>query len=91
MFSEGFSEGQTRDINGEFPSDSLPYTDDYEYLSDSDLEDAPFYSEEEPPKDDGSELPNSPQGSESQVPLTPPSEHPPRPLPDVREAQNDDR
>ena len=28
-----------RDINDGFPSDSLPYTDSYDYLSDSDLED----------------------------------------------------
>lgn len=39
MFSSGFSEGQTRDINEGFPSDTLPYTDSYNYLSDSDLED----------------------------------------------------
>ena len=53
VFSGGFSEGQTRDINGGFPSDSHPYTEDYDYPSDSDLEDESFYSgeeDEEPPK-----------------------------------------
>lgn len=39
MFSDGFSEGQIRDINEGFPSDSSPYTESYDYLSDSDLED----------------------------------------------------
>ena len=47
MFSDGFSEGQPRDINGEFPSDSLSYTEDYDYLSDSDLEE----DDEETPED----------------------------------------
>lgn len=47
MFSDGFSEGQQRDINGTFPSDSHPYTEYYDYLSDSDLEE----EEEEPPED----------------------------------------
>ena len=39
MFSGRFSEGQILDINEGFPSDSLPYNDSYDYLSDSDLED----------------------------------------------------
>jgi hypothetical protein len=43
VFSDGFSEGQIRDINDGFPSDSNPYNGDYNYMSDSDLED-----EEEP-------------------------------------------
>ena len=47
MFSDGFLEGQPRDINGEFPSDSPSYTEDYDYLSDSDLEEG----DEEPPED----------------------------------------
>ena len=47
VFSDGFSEGQQRDINGTFPSDSHPYTEYYDYLSDSDLEE----EEEEPPED----------------------------------------
>ena len=47
MFSDSFSEGQTRDINEGFPLDFSPYTEHYDYLSDSDLEDEPSYSEEE--------------------------------------------
>ena len=47
MFSDGFLEGQTRDINEGFPSDSDPYAEHYEYLSDSDLEDEKSCSEEE--------------------------------------------
>ena len=47
MFSDSFSEGQERDINGGFPSDSDPYAEHYDYLSDSDLEDESSYSEEE--------------------------------------------
>ena len=39
MFSDGFSEGQIRNINDGFPTDALPYTDSYDSLSDSDLED----------------------------------------------------
>ena len=48
MFSDGFSEGQTRNINEGFPSDTHPYTESYDYLSDSDLED----DESEEPFDD---------------------------------------
>ena len=47
MFSDGFSEGQTRDINEGFPSESNPYADQYDYLSDSDLEDESLCSEGE--------------------------------------------
>jgi hypothetical protein len=39
VFSNGFSEGQARDIDEGFPPDALPYTESYDYLSDSDLED----------------------------------------------------
>ena len=49
-----FSDGQIRDINGGFPSDTLPYSENYDYLSDNDLEDD-FCSgedEEEPRGDD---------------------------------------
>jgi len=94
VFSDGFSEGQTRDIDGGFPSDSHSYTDDYDYLSDSDLEDVPSFSEEEdeePPEDDGPKPPSSPRGSESLVPLAALSEGLPRPPPDVTNAQNDDK
>jgi len=79
VLSDGFSEGQTRDINGAFPSDSSPYTDDYDYLSDSDLED-------EPSKVDDPKLSRI---SELRVPLTPPSEDLPQPAADVIEVQND--
>ena len=47
MFSDGFSEGKLRDIKGGFPPDSNPYTEDYDYLSDSDLEDGSHSGEEE--------------------------------------------
>ena len=47
MFSDSFSEGQERDINDGFPSDSDPYAEHYDYLSDSDLEDESSLSEEE--------------------------------------------
>ena len=56
MFSDGFSEGQIRNINGTFPSDSCPYTKDYGYLSDSDLE-----------GDDESEVEQSPRNSDSRI------------------------
>jgi hypothetical protein len=39
VFSDGFLEGQARNLNEDFPSESRPYTEDYDYLSDSDLED----------------------------------------------------
>ena len=55
VFSDGFSEGQARNINEGFPSDSLPHTEDHDYLSDSDLEDESSCSggdEEEPQFDD---------------------------------------
>ncbi|KAF9779896.1 hypothetical protein BJ322DRAFT_349753 [Thelephora terrestris] len=38
LFSERFSEGESKDIRDGFPSDEQPYTDTYEYLSDSDLD-----------------------------------------------------
>ncbi|KAF9779863.1 hypothetical protein BJ322DRAFT_346975 [Thelephora terrestris] len=41
LFSGGFSEGQLWDISGGFPTDFDPYVEDYDYLSDSDLEDGP--------------------------------------------------
>ena len=36
-----------RNIDSGFPSDSHPYTEDYDYLSDSDLEDGSSHSGEE--------------------------------------------
>jgi hypothetical protein len=36
---EGFADSITGDIGTEFPADGTPYTDAYDYESDSDLED----------------------------------------------------
>ena len=95
MFSDGFSEGQTRDINGEFPSEFHHFTEDYDYLSDSDLEDGSCSSEEleyvEAPENDDPELSSSPQDSDSQVPSTTTLNHPPQQLADISEVQNDER
>jgi len=93
VLSDAFLEGQTRDINGDFPSDSYPYTDYYDYLSDSDLEDEDSCSEEEyeePPEGDP-ELPRSPQDSDSQAPPTTTPERLQQPSPDVSEVQSDRR
>ena len=76
MLSDGFSEGQTRNINDIFPSDLLPYTEDYDYLSDSDLEDD---------EDLG------PQDSDSQVHLTVTPEHLSRLSQDVSEVGGDNK
>ena len=99
MLSDAFSEGQSRDINAEFPSESLPYTEVYDYLSDSDLEDEGSCSEEEyieAPESDNPE--SSSPSSQAQVqdpdlhePSTAPSEHPPQPSPETVEAEDDDR
>ena len=69
VFSEGFSEARTKDINGGFPSDTLDYIDDYDYFSDSDLEDE-AEKDGEPAGDDELELQHSSQDSESRVPPT---------------------
>jgi hypothetical protein len=56
VFSDEFTEGRQHDVYGGFPADSQHYTDDYRYLSDSDLEDGSSYSgedEEEPQRGDG--------------------------------------
>ena len=97
VFSGGFSEVQLRDIDGGFPPDSHPYTEDYDYFSDSDLEDEPYCSgqdEEEPHEDNNENLqqevsngPNT-QNLETVTPNT----LPPRPPSDqVIEVQNDTR
>lgn len=65
VFSDRFSEGQARNINDGFPSDSLPHTEDYDYLSDSDLEDESFCS--------GEDETNAPQ-----IPPTTTSKNPPQ-------------
>jgi len=72
-----------RDINGEFPSESHPYTEDYDYLSDSDLEDGSSHSGEEStgvPVSDG-------RGLRSTTSL----DHPSQSSAGVSEIQNDDR
>ena len=53
-----------RDISEEFPPDSLPYTDSYDYLSDSDLE------------DDEPEQPYSDQGPDSGTTVNETSKNP---------------
>ena len=83
-----------KDINEEFPSDSHPYTEYYDYLSDSDLEDEYELScsEEEYaefPESDDPDMPSSPHDSDSQTPSTVPPENPPQPLPDVSEVQKE--
>jgi len=91
VFSDGSPEGRIKDIDGEFPSDSHPYTEDYDYPSDSDLEDEPFYSEEEDaggPESYDPEMPPSPQDPDSRVPSATPLEHPPHPQSDVNEVRN---
>ena len=42
VLSEGFREGTTTDLRAEFPENEERYRDDYEYSSDSDLEDDPI-------------------------------------------------
>lgn len=96
MFSDAFSEGQTRDINGRFPPNSNPYTEDYDYLSDSDLEDESSCS------DEGDEdLPGTDCDSQQRCEDTPnqkasqtviPDESLPHPSSvEITEAQNHDR
>ena len=94
MFSDTFSEGQTRDINGGFPPDSHPYTEEYDYLSDSDLEDRSSWSDEEdeePSNRDSQQRheDTSDQGTSRTI-------IPDKPLPDpssveISEVQNNDR
>ena len=64
MFSNGFSEGQIRDINDGFPADALPYTESYDHLSDSDLEDdepeSP-HGDRNPDSESPAEAPENPQ------------------------------
>jgi len=95
VLSGGFSEGQTRDITGGFPSDSHPYTDDYDYLSDSDLEDEPPCSGGEGSQEDGDgdsqqrlEHTSNPQTPQIIVPDNPPSSPS---LDEISEAQQNDR
>ena len=102
MFSDGFLEGQTRDINEGFPPDSIPHTEYYDYLSDSDLEDESSYSEEgeERPCEDG-DTEGHPNGdgfkllwcpdSVSQVAQIITPESPPQVLRDLSGVEGDNR
>jgi hypothetical protein len=38
VLSDGFQDGVKKDLRAGFPEDQIDYTDDYDYLSDSDLE-----------------------------------------------------
>ena len=82
-----------KDIDGGFPSNTHPYTDYYDYTSDSDLEDKSSCSEEEyegTHEDDNPEPLSSPRDSDSQVPSTTPLEHSPQAPPGVNEVQTND-
>ena len=89
MFSDGFSEGQTRDINDGFPAHSHPYADEYDYMSDSDLEDGCSSSgeDEELHENCGSQNENREDTLPTNVPTSPPP--PPSPVEANEEAQND--
>jgi len=91
VFSDAFSEGQARNISGEFPSDSDPYTEHYDYLSDSDLEDESSCSEEECAEAPESDVPSSSRDLDSQVLSTMPLDHPPQSSTEAEKVQNDDR
>ena len=45
VFSDRFSEGELKNLRDGFPPDEEPYTDYYEYLSDSDLDEVEDYTE----------------------------------------------
>ena len=45
VVSDGFSEGALKNLREGFPPDEEPYTDSYEYLSDSDLDEAEGFTE----------------------------------------------
>lgn len=53
VFSDGFLEGTLKNLRDGFPSGEAPYTDSYEYLSDSDLDEEECYTEVDvPPNND---------------------------------------
>ena len=63
VFSDGFSEGVSKNLKDDFPSDDKPYTDHYECLPDSDLDDEEGYTEaSEPPSGDAAVNPNQKNG-----------------------------
>ena len=53
VFSDRFSEGALKNLRDGFPPDEEPYTDSYEYSSDSDLDEVEGYTLE------ADELPNN--------------------------------
>ena len=84
------------DINEGFPSDAVPRTEYYDYLSDSDLEDGDYCSEDEesphedggtksPPEEDDPESPGDLHDADSLIPPTAISEDPPQPSQDKSE------
>ena len=90
VFSDGSFEGQTRDLEGGFPSDSDPYTEHYDYWSDSDLEDESEAEDGEPVEEDCCKpLPNPEDAPDPTTALDNLSPHPS--LVDTHEAQTFDR
>ena len=85
---EVFSEGQTSDIDGSFPTDSRPFTEDYDYLSDSDLEDEFSCSGEEHDRNSRKGLEDAPDPKASQTLDNPP---PNLSLVEVGGTQNNER
>jgi hypothetical protein len=104
VLSDGFSEGQLRNINEGFPPDSTPYTEHYDYLSDSDLEDDYACSEEDEEKpheyhdakepnteEDEPKSPCGPPDSLSRIPATTTLENPTQPSRDSDGVENGHR
>lgn len=59
VFSEGFSEGALKNLRDGFPPDEEPYTDSYEYLSDSDLDETEGSTEADESLSDDTSINNS--------------------------------
>jgi len=62
VFSDGFSEGALKNLKDGFPSSEVPYTDSYEYLSDSDLDEEECYTEVAPNSDTAASNPTHDKG-----------------------------
>jgi hypothetical protein len=86
VFPDAFSEGRTKDSNEGFPvppgADPFPYTDNYDYLSDSDLED------EEPIEFCEQELPSIAQVLGSKAPPATTPGNPSQPSRGISEVEN---
>ena len=80
-------EAQTKDIDEGFPSDTLDYIDDYDYFSDSDLEDE-VEEDGGPAGDDEPEPQHSSQDSGSRVPSTTTPGNPPQSLQGPNQVEN---